>query len=449
MDRSLNFKTDAARRFASAPARFIGAQRRRLFNLGIAGSASVIVALASLVTLALNVRGLGAEQFGVFVAIQAYVALCASVCTVESWQSVCRLGLERGVDLGRLCKQTLMLDALAALAAFALAVGGVLLLGRFTGIAAEHLDLALIHSLSLLAGLSGTARGYFRLKDRFDLIAANQVFYAVALVLASIALLASSATLTTYIIVFTCLAAAYKLQLLAHMWWHSRIERMDRPGASRRTRFGEVARMSASVSVLGTVVNARRNVAILMVSAILGPLATGLFAAALKCTAPLVRLGELLKQVLFTDTIRAFGGAKLPRARVRKLRFLVVGMLAAILAAMALAGFLAGPLLALFLGPEFADAVPILVVLLLAEGLQLAATIFSPLFQARGRTNLLTAIHFAGLAAFVGSALLLRETIDATGIAWLLLAAFGMSYLVQLALVLSPGGLLFAREHAR
>ena len=138
---------------------FIQAHRKRLANLSIASTANGVVLIGSLVALAFNTRGLGAAQFGIFTVIQGYVALWAAICTLESWQAVSRLGTEEGADVRKICRRTLTLDAGAAVVAFGLAAGGVLLFGGAIGLSAEHKGLALIYALTLLAGLAGTPKG--------------------------------------------------------------------------------------------------------------------------------------------------------------------------------------------------------------------------------------------------------------------------------------------------
>lgn len=415
-------------------------QRRRLVNFSMAGGASVVVALAALAMLALNTRGLGSADFGVFLALQAYVALCSTIFATESWQSLCRLGCgksegEQPTDLRRLCGQALALDGLAAVAAFVLALGGLYLAAALTGLDPAHRDLAAIHALSLLAGITGAARGFFRLRDRFAVLAANQVWNALFGVALSAVLFWREAGLAQYVYSFTVLAIAYKLQLLGHLLWHLRRE----PRGGRRYRFGQIARMSLGVSILSGLVNARRNVAMLAASAVLGPAATGLFGAALKCTTPLARLGEMIKQVLFVDTIRAFRDTHVPphqlRHRLRKLRAAALGLLAISAIGTGLVALVAERALGLLLGPAFVAAAPVLVLLLLAEGVQLAGTLFNPVLQARGRTAMLTLITAAALGGFAIAALIWGEGLGASGIAALMLAAFGLAYCAQFALV--------------
>lgn len=411
-------------------------QRRRLVNFSLAGGASVVVALAALAMLAFNTRGLGSSDFGIFLAIQAYVALCGTIFATESWQSLCRLGCrksahEQPTDLRRLCGQAAGLDGLAAVAAFAAALGGLYLAAPLIELDAAHTDLAAIHALSLLAGVTGAARGYFRLRDKFAVIAGNQVWQAMLGVALSAGLWWNGAGLALYIYGFTALAIGYKLQLLAAMWWHLRRE----PRGGQRYRFGHLARMSLGVSILGGLINARRNVAILIVSAVLGPTATGLFGAALKCTTPLARLGEMIKQVLFADVIRAFQVPQVSRDRLRKLRVAALGLLTLVMIGAAGVALVAAPMLGLLLGSAYVAAAPVLIMLVLAEGVHLAGTLFNPVLQAQGRTRLLTAITAAALGGFAGAGLVWGAQLGASGIAGLMLAVFVLAYAAQFALV--------------
>ncbi len=438
MQRSLDLSAKGARRSFRQGVSNVRTQRRRLVNLGTAGGASVVVALSGLAMLALNARGLGSEQFGIFVTIQAAIALLGAICATESWQSLCRLGTARDCDLPYLCKQALALDGIAAVAAFLIAMGAIGLAAPLLGVGAQYRDLAAIHSLVLLAGITGSARGYFRLRDRFDIIAANQVLNAIfGLVLAAI-LLWRGAGLAHYIYAFTALAIAYKLQLLGHMLWHLRQERRAALPDARRYRFVQLARMSLGVSILTTLIISRRNVAVLVVSAVLGPVATGLFAAALKCTGPLAQIGEMVKQVLFADAIRAFRDAQVPVHRLRKLKLASLGLLALVLIAAGCVALVAEPMLGLLLGQAFAAAAPILTILVLVEGLQLAASVFNPVLQARGATRLLIVIYALAQGGFVVATLALGAALGASGIAAMMLAAFALAYVAQFVLIFGP-----------
>ena len=422
---------------------FIQAHRKRLANLSIASTANGVVLIGSLVALAFNTRGLGAAQFGIFTVIQGYVALWAAICTLESWQAVSRLGTEEGADVRKICRRTLTLDAGAAVVAFGLAAGGVLLFGGAIGLSAEHKGLALIYALTLLAGLAGTPKGYFRLIDRFDVLAINQVFNAALTVAASIALWYFEADLPAYIYSFLAIGVIYRLQLVIQLLGNLKRAppARDAPEA-RELSFKRIAGMSFGISVLSAVIINRKNIALLTVSGLAGSAAAGIFAAAMKGTAPLTKAADLTNQVIFSDVVRALRAPVVDSGKVRRLRRLSIAMLALLMAAAGVGALLAKPLVEILFDASFLGAAPVLAVLLFVEALHVAALIFNPAFQARGATHGLTAIYAASVCLFVAVALAAGSDLTPTLAAFLLLGSMALAYLAQSVLLLGPRGLL-------
>lgn len=418
---------------------FIGSQKKRLTNLGVIGGAGIATSLISLVTLALNTRGLDPADFGALVSILAYVALCATICSMETWQSIIRLASEDAADIKQICGKTIALDIIAATISFVLALSGIFFVSRFTGLPQEHIDLAVIYSLSLLVGFTGTARGFFRFYDRFDIIAKNSILNSVLTLVASISLWAAGADLKAYVYAFAAAAIAAKLQLSARLFFALR-KLPSVPGA-RKVAFGRIAKMSVSVSFLGTVTASRKNLAILLSSWYLGPSSAALVGAAFRCTAPLGLMTEMVKQVLFSDVIKVFARAAISKSAFRKVTLTTFGMLAVVLAGAGVFALLSGPIVKLVLSENYVGAAPVLGFLLFAEGLYLAGVIFLPIFQARSRTSLLTAIHLVSILGFVVAVSFLQESLDAAGFALIFAVTYLAVYALQCFIVLAPGGL--------
>ncbi|MGN6496923.1 MAG: lipopolysaccharide biosynthesis protein [Tsuneonella sp.] len=418
-------------------------------NLSIAASANAAVIVSSVVALGFNTRGLGSAQFGLFAVIQSYVALISAICTMESWQAVCRLGAEEGADLRRICMRTMLLDLMAAVAAFALAVGGILAFSPLTGVPHEARWLAIVYSTTLLAGMAGTPKGYFRLIDRFQVLAWNQFWNSIVVVAASAALWYFEADLPAYIYAFTAIGMVYPLLLLGQLFRRlTKLPAEHVGGSQQDLSLGRIARMSLVVSVLGALITNRKNIALLMVSGVLGSVAAGLFAAAIKCTAPLTKAADLTNQVIFSDVIRALRSPVVAPEKIQRLRRVVLMLLASSLCLAAIAALLARPLVGVILDREFIGAAPILGVLFFVEALQVAAILFNPAFQARNATVALTGIQALAIGGFITLVYLCRATVTSLDIALILLASLCGSYLAQYLAVLGPKGLLARRATA-
>lgn len=426
---------------------FLAAQKRRIVSLGQVGAAGLIASFASLAALGFNTRTLGVEELGVFMAIQAFTSLCAALSSPETWQTVCRLGCEPDMKLERLCCKAAMLDAGMAIAAFILALAGISVAGQVIGLRPEHQHLAAIFAASLLAGLGGTPKGYFRLRGRFGILAANMLLNAALSLAAAVLLWLWQAPLVVFVWTYAAIAVVYKLQLFAQMWLALAGDRRAREGA-REPSLREIARISLGASVLTTLAASRKNIATLLVSALAGAAAAGIFAAALKFTMPIAKLAELLRQVVFANVIRAFREPFLPADRIARLRLVVLAMFATMLAGGAVLALLGGPLVGIALDPAYLAVGPVLAVLVMAESAQVAGIVLNPVFQARGRTNLLSAIQAGALALCVLAALALGSRADAMGMAWLLLASSGLLFLAQYVAAFAPRGMLAQSEEA-
>lgn len=306
--------------------------------------------------------------------------------------------------------------------------------------------MAIVYSTTLLVGMAGTPKGYFRLIDQFQVLAWNQYFNSILVVAASASLWYFEANLPTYIYIFTAIGIIYRLQLLVQLL--SRLTKLPVGhvnGSQQDVSLGRIARMSVAVSVLGALITNRKNIALLVVSGVLGSVAAGLFAAALKCTAPLTKAADLTNQVIFSDVIRALRSPLVAIEKIRRLRRVVLMLLACLLCLAAIGALLARPLVGIVLDREFIGAAPILGVLFFVEALQVAAILFNPAFQARNATVALTGIQALAIGGFIAVVYLCRAWVTSLDVALILLASLCSSYLAQYLAVLGPKGLLTRR----
>ena len=191
--------------------------RIALVQLGTLSGAAVISGFAGLLTLALNTRGLGSADFGALSLILANTALIGSIAAFETWQPVVRFGLRAPRVLGYTLSAAIFLDVVAAITA---ALAAFLVLGAFgnrTGMPPDQVWLAKLHALSLFAGVAGTPKGYFRLTERFDILAGNQVMLALMLTLVSLVMWWCEAELQTYVVLFAIVASTYNISLMVRM----------------------------------------------------------------------------------------------------------------------------------------------------------------------------------------------------------------------------------------
>lgn len=155
--------------------------RRLMKNAGILLSGNVIAALFGLAAITLTARALGAELFGVFALIQAYVLVINSLVSFQSWQALIKYGAEaleqkRIDDFKRLVKFGTLLDAGTAILGTLIAVIVVFWFGRWQGWAQQTVHMTIFYSSLILFSLIGTPTAILRLFGRFKTFALQQVF---------------------------------------------------------------------------------------------------------------------------------------------------------------------------------------------------------------------------------------------------------------------------------
>lgn len=357
---------------------------RVLRGLVLLIGSSGVAAACALASLGLNTRSLGTHDFGVLSLIQAFVALASGLTSFESWQPVVRLGTRMPRRLPLTISCAMLLDAIAAAFAAIMAIIIILLSAPFVGIDSEYKGLAVIYSLCLLAGLAGTPKGYFRLRQEFHVLAANQAGLAIGMLAVSLALWWFDAALPAYVIAFAAVTVFYNLSLLFQMLASIRSSgsRLFWPLATRNSKkhFLLVTKLSIGSSVLATLISSRRHIALFMVGHLLGSSGAGIYSVAAKLVTAASRFTSLLNQIMFPEFIRSASRieSRLFARSVAKVSAvaLFIGLLVA-----SVGGFLGEPIIRLVSGQEYVPAARAFGLLLAAECLGMASVHFNPIIQ--------------------------------------------------------------------
>lgn len=408
---------------------------RILNNMALLMGSSSFAAVLAIVALGLNTRSLGPADFGSLSLIQAYAAFIAGITALESWQPVVRLGLRVPKRIGLVLASGIMLDAIAAASATIIALGGVFLFGNLIGIAADYQDLVAVYCLSLLAGLAGTPKGFFRLRQRFDVLAGNQASLALAMTTIATSLWWLGASLQTYVILFALAAVIYNISLFVRMIWTLRQEgiRLPNPLATKRNRriVRVMIKMVVGSSALSTFSSSRRHIALFIVGSTLSETAAGLFAVAARLVMAVAKLSSMVNQVLFSEVLE--GSSRVDKKIWPKLvrRLTIMSSSAAML--LMIVGVVASDLLVrLAGGEEYIGAAPIFSILLAAECIGLAAVHLNPVIQAKSGTLPLVFISAVSTLLYVPFAILLSGKFGAEGVAVAVVISAICSYLLML-----------------
>jgi len=398
-------------------------------------SSSGFQAICAVVALGLNARALGVRDFGILALIQAYATMISSLATFESWQPVIRLGVKSRLRLGLTLSSGILLDFCAALAATAVAIGGILLFSPAVGIGDGYRELAIIYCLSLLAGVAGTPKGFFRLTGRYSVLVGNQITQGLALLFASAALWFLDAGLETYVICFAIIAATYNLSLFLRMLVHMRRASIALVNPLRsalaRRYMRHVLRMALGTSLLSTLWNIRRNLSLFLVGALIGPAATGVFAVGSKLANMVNRISGPLNQVLFPEIVKITHSSSSSEAA--RLIWRLSAVAAAV--AVALASFayiLREPIVMLAAGPGYQGAGAIFSLLFLAECIGLAGLHLNAVIQGLRGTGPLLFISTGALLLFCALSVALAGPLGANGVAIASIAGAMLMYLAML-----------------
>lgn len=413
---------------------FLNFKRHQLFlqNLSLTAASSGFQAICALAALALNARSLGVHDFGILALIQAYAAIISSLMTFESWQPMIRLGVKSRLRLGLTLGSGILLDFSAAAVATVIAISGLLLLGSSIGVSPEHQHLAIIYSLSLLAGISGTPKGYFRLIGKYSVLVRNQIAQGFALLIASAILWIADARLETYVLTFAILSFPHNIELFIQMLWNIRktgaaVANPLRSHVARRY-FYRIFAMATGTSLLSTLLNIRRNLSLFLVGALVGPTATGVFAVGSKLANMVSRVSSPLNQVMFPEIVRAMQGKSADAVEqiIRRLSFLTAsGAAFMVLAAL----LFSQQIILLTAGQDYKGATDIFVILFLAESIGLAGLHLNAILQTISGAKPLLILSTIALVFFAVFVLIFVDSMGAPGIAIASAVAAALLYL--------------------
>lgn len=394
--------------------------RESITNISVVSGASAIVALGSIAALSLNTRSLGISEFGSLVLIQAFISLIAGLATLESWQPFIRLSIRKPEREAILFSIGFLLDTAAAICACLVAICCILVFGESLGISEENRFLAIIYSLSLAAGISGTSKGYLRLHRHYKLIARNQLLLAFSNLAASSVLYMLSATLSAYVYTFSVIAASYNLIIFIRTLalLNASGVKLSNPLRTRNERryIKLFLKAAAGSSIFSSSMVIRRQAAPLIIGAVIDEAAVGVYTVALRLATGFSKFINIANQVLFPEFIRLSRHA-ITNSSQNKIVYgtICTGLLALVL--MTLGAVLSKPIVNMVGGKEFYDAIVVLKILFAGECVVVASIHLNPLIQDRYGALPMMKISLVAVVIFIPSAILWCMAIGPVGVA--------------------------------
>lgn len=407
--------------------------RERMGHVLHLASGNAGAALLGLGSGLIAARALGVTEYGMLALIITFAQALERLISFQTWQPLIRYGApldrpEDAPDLLSLLKFGLVLDLAAGVAAFAIAIGLVLLGRSWFTLDDAAVELVILYATVLLFNIVGTPTALLRLGARFRLIAYGQVGLAAARFILSLAGLLLGLGLAGFVLIWAgtqILSSLVTLTLFRHeLRRRGLVGLLRAPLRGVRGRFPGIWSFALSANASLTLRASANQLDTLIVGALADPAAAGLYHIAKRIGRVAETMGMQVEAVVYPDLARLWARRALAGMRhlVRQLQaWLIAGGLAAI----AITALVAAPVLAALLGPEFAPVGPLLVVQLSAAMLTLAGSISRATLMAMGRQRRVLTVMIAATAGFYGAALLLVPTIGAMGasLAHLLLSA--------------------------
>lgn len=397
--------------------------RRMAANTLVLLGGKACSALLGLGAMALAVRALGLEGYGVLILIHTFAVAVANVGKFQSWQAILRFGAPalaggRPDDLARLVRFTLLLDCGSAVVAAAATVGGAFLLGPLLGWPDEAAPLGALYGLSVLFMVTATPTGLLRLYDRFDLLAVQSNVAALVRLAGSAVVFLTGGGLADFLLVWFA-ASVVACGTLYASGWREMSRRGHRLGGSVGWRHLAQPFDGIWGFVWSTNLNATVNVGFvhlgtLLTGALLGPAEAALFRIARQCATALTKPARLLVQVIYPEFARLVAAGDLARLRELVVRLLGLAAAAAMVCLATLA--MVGPLLLEIIGGgEAQGAYVVLLWLGGAALLEFWAVPLEPALVSAGRAGTALAVRLVAIAAFVPVLLVAIESLGLVG----------------------------------
>lgn len=412
----------------SSPAPLAPPERPGLFqaaarNLGWLLASRGLLAILSLFYLGIVTRALGVTGFGRFALIVGAAQALATLVAFQSWQVVVQYGVgayarRDGAALGRLYRGSATLDLMSAVAGSLLAVLILEIWSDDLGIRPTLKRATLIFAVVQVLTIRSTPLGILRLTDRFKTAALADSVTAVARFVGAALVALIHPTVQGFLVAW----GAAEILTAGTYWWLA-AQKGDLKLMRRAGSLGQLLREHPGMLRFAMWTNASstlglssKQVPLLLVGAVVGPAAAGVYRLAAQLAQALAKLSQLLARAAFPEVVRAVKDAPAQEiARMLSRLFLASGAAAAvILAAVALLG---KPVLNLVGGQDFRHAWPILLWLAAAGCLDLATVGVDTVLTALQRAGRVFAVRAAGATVLLAAAIALMPLYGATGVA--------------------------------
>ncbi|HMN52628.1 MAG TPA: lipopolysaccharide biosynthesis protein [Sphingopyxis sp.] len=373
-----------------------GPVRRIYRNLGLLLGGKAAAGLISLVYVVAAARILGPEQYGVLVLVNYFAMLVGGLVAFPGWHAIVRYGVRPAetdhAKLIRLLRFAGAIELAAGAAAPVLPAAAVPLAGRLLGWSADAQALAVPYCFAVLATVRATPGGYLQILRRFDLLALHNIVTPVMRLLGTLIIIAFNLGLTAFLVAWLVAALVEGASLWIVAVYLARRHMLDQPllGAvadARREHEG-LGRFMLTANADIMLGDLTGRLTPLIVGAMLGPAAAGLYSIAHRATIVISQPAQMLGQAAYAELARlaADGGAGLA---VRRALGRCIGIaLATALPLLVVLAFFSREIAVLIGGSAYGGAAAVMIWLTLARVVAMTGPPTSAALIAMGRPGL-------------------------------------------------------------
>ena len=415
-------------------------------NLSLLLGGKTVAAIVSTVYILIVTRALGPAGFGVLVLVNGWTVTVGGIIAFSGWHGIVRYGAQAletddRPRLVRLARFTTLVELVCGLTAMIVAASFVGLAAPRLGIPAELVPLARIYALAILANMLTTPVGILQLAGRFDRLALHPALAPSVRLIATLVVWSGGGGIEGYLIAWLVSAMAEGAFMWLLAWPVFRTMRRGEPllgplDTARNENPGLV-RFLATANADLTLRDIAPKAVPLIVGAILGPAATGIYSLAVRAAVILQQPAVQLAQASYPVIAKLLAAGELARARSLSWKTSFTTLAVAVPLVLLLA-FFSRQILEIMGGKAFGSGAFVFILLMIGRAGMLAAVPLSSLLLAMGRTTASILVNIGVNLVSLPLLVLLLSTDGLSGAGWYG-AVTGIASFVILSLLLSLG----------
>ena len=353
-------------------------------------------------------RALGPEEFGLIVLMHSYVLMVRALFNLKPAETFVRFGVplmdaEETAKVNQLLGLVRSFEWVTMLIACVTAVVFAPLAAGWLGLPDSAGVILMVYSLVLLTSAVGTARGFCRASERFDVLRTAQVIGP--------AVRLTGVVLAWYLDAsWEYFAGAWGLSLaLSYLFVWRQGSRLIRdsgftpqhlPWGRAATEFEGLPSFTGVVYVQGILDQLPRHIVTLLIGGFLGAANAGLYRVAREIADVLAKPVLLIRQAAFTEITRL--GAQGNGALAGVFRTYGLRLVLPALALVSLASVFREELLVFVGGSAYSQAGLLLVLLLVAAAIELVGAVLRPIAYAHGKASVALKVQVAAMLTYLG-----------------------------------------------